>query len=132
MIRLSGSLELKALTQFNSELFFFLLLPPIIFNSGYDLRRVRRPVARAITQHPAVPLQRPLRPLSATTLQGNFFKNFGVILSFAFVGTTISTFVTGCVHARELCAFTALRLNVPVRRRTALQVPSLRAHPRRR
>ena len=46
-------------------MFYFLLLPPIIFNSGYDLNR------------------------------RHFFRNFVGILSFAFAGTVIATLVTG-------------------------------------
>merc|ERR1711871_1397678 len=47
------------------ELFFFLPLPPIIFEAGYTLRRK------------------------------NFFRNLGTITMYAVVGTLISTFVVG-------------------------------------
>lgn len=56
--------ELKAL-KFNPELFFFVLLPPIIFEAGYNLKRKR------------------------------FFRNFGTIVAFAVIGTILSTFVVG-------------------------------------
>ncbi|GMH89682.1 hypothetical protein TL16_g11533, partial [Triparma laevis f. inornata] len=50
---------------FNAEVFFFLLLPPIIFEAGYTLRRK------------------------------SFFANITPIVAYAFVGTLVSTFVVG-------------------------------------
>lgn len=51
--------------DFNEEVFFFLLLPPIIFESGFSLHT------------------------------REFFSNFGGICGLAFVGTAISTFTVG-------------------------------------
>ncbi|KAJ3129248.1 monovalent cation:H+ antiporter, CPA1 (nhx1) [Physocladia obscura] len=64
-VRLAGGESLRKMISFEHSYFFNLILPPIILNSGYDLKHK------------------------------SFFRNFGTILSFAFVGTIISTFVIG-------------------------------------
>ena len=56
-VYVSGDIEL------NSDLLFYILLPPIIFNAGYSVD------------------------------QKAVFKNFGAILVYAFIGTLISCFV---------------------------------------
>ena len=56
---LDNTLEQRA--TFSPEIFFYVLLPPIIFHAGYSMRRKA------------------------------FFDNLGAILAFAFVGTFIST-----------------------------------------
>ncbi|XP_022245093.1 sodium/hydrogen exchanger 7-like [Limulus polyphemus] len=61
----SQKLDQKA--TFDPEIFFNIILPPIIFNAGYSLKR------------------------------RFFFRNLGAIMAFAFIGTTISCFVVGAV-----------------------------------
>ncbi|KAI8090020.1 Sodium/hydrogen exchanger family-domain-containing protein [Halteromyces radiatus] len=65
IIKLSPGTIIQKMMQFNQGYFFNLLLPPIILNSGYELKR------------------------------RNFFFNFGTILTFAMVGTFIAAVVTG-------------------------------------
>ncbi|KAF5366804.1 hypothetical protein D9758_006575 [Tetrapyrgos nigripes] len=63
--RVAANSEIRDMLTFKHTLFFNLLLPPIILNSGYELK------------------------------QENFFRNFGSILTFAFLGTFISAVGVG-------------------------------------
>ncbi|KAI9016402.1 Sodium/hydrogen exchanger family-domain-containing protein [Phycomyces nitens] len=65
VIKLAPGTIIQRMVQFNEGYFFNLLLPPIILNSGYELKR------------------------------RNFFLSFGTILTFAMVGTLIAAIVTG-------------------------------------
>ncbi|RKP05029.1 Cation/H+ exchanger, partial [Thamnocephalis sphaerospora] len=66
-IRLSGVEAVRRVVTFDYGIFFNLLLPPVIFNSGYDLN------------------------------PKDFFRSFGTILAFAFAGTFTTTAVIGCL-----------------------------------
>lgn len=59
--------SIRNLISFDYQIFFNLLLPPIILSSGYELH------------------------------QANFFRNIGTILTFAFAGTLLSAVVIGLI-----------------------------------
>ncbi|KAL3419397.1 sodium hydrogen exchanger [Phlyctema vagabunda] len=63
----TGGNSIKSIIKFDYQVFFNLLLPPIILASGYELH------------------------------QANFFRNIGTILTFAFAGTFISAIVLGVI-----------------------------------
>ncbi|RAL60075.1 hypothetical protein DID88_000701 [Monilinia fructigena] len=56
ILRVSAGNSIQSLVSFDDQIFFNLLLPPIILASGYELH------------------------------QANFFRNIGTILTFAFAG----------------------------------------------
>ncbi|XP_046993768.1 sodium/hydrogen exchanger 7 isoform X4 [Schistocerca americana] len=60
-----SEIELKA--TFDPEIFFNIILPPIIFHAGYSLKRKY------------------------------FFRNLGAILTYALIGTTLSSFAVGAL-----------------------------------
>ncbi|KAK9423539.1 putative Sodium/hydrogen exchanger family-domain-containing protein [Seiridium unicorne] len=67
LLRVTTGHSLQQLVSFDFQIFFNLLLPPIILNSGYELH------------------------------QANFFRNISVILTFAFAGTFLSAVVIGLI-----------------------------------
>lgn len=76
-----NEMDLKA--TFDPEIFFNIILPPIIFYAGYSLKRVS-----GMTRMKFVTNNSPI-------FQKYFFRNLGAILTFAIIGTTISAFLIG-------------------------------------
>jgi len=70
--------------MFNSEIFFNIILPPLIFHAGYSMKRVCRDkgFVRFVL-------------LQILIFQKNFFRNLGAILMFALVGTAMACISTG-------------------------------------
>ena len=60
--------RLRSIARLDPEFFFLILLPPIIFESGYHMKK------------------------------RSFFNNIGAITLYALVGTTIATIVTGILN----------------------------------
>ena len=67
ILRLTAVASVRDSVSFDYQMFFNLLLPPIILSAGYELH------------------------------QGNFFRHIGAILTFAFAGTFISALVLGLI-----------------------------------
>nr|CAD7428702.1 unnamed protein product [Timema monikensis] len=90
---------------FDPEIFFNIILPPIIFHAGYSLKRVKqqRPTASQ-TELEALGIEPETSGPEAsisdhyTTEAKYFFRNLGAILTFALIGTTISSFFVGVLE----------------------------------
>ncbi|PWN28018.1 sodium/hydrogen exchanger [Jaminaea rosea] len=77
VLRIGPGQQVQQMLSFSNTIMLNVLLPPIILASGYDLR------------------------------QESFFRNFGIILAFAFAGTFISAIVIGVlVYLWSLADFT--------------------------
>ncbi|KAJ2914019.1 hypothetical protein MD484_g6391, partial [Candolleomyces efflorescens] len=83
VVRLAPGTMIREMLTFKHTLFFNLLLPPIILNSGYELK------------------------------QENFFRNFASIIVFAFVGTFISAVGVGVlVHIYSFLGIEGMDLSL--------------------
>ncbi len=83
VLRVGPGEQVQRMLRFSNTIMLNVLLPPIILASGYDLR------------------------------QENFFRNFAVILTFAFAGTFISAIVIGVlVYVWSLLRVESLALSL--------------------
>ncbi|GAA5911986.1 bifunctional K:H/Na:H antiporter NHX1 [Sporobolomyces salmoneus] len=83
IVRVAPGHVVQSMIAFKSTILLNVLLPPIILNSGYQLK------------------------------QENFFRNFGVILTFAFAGTFISAVALGViVYLYSLLGLEGLSLTI--------------------
>lgn len=83
VLRLTAVSSVLDAVSFDYQMFFNLLLPPIILSAGYELHQVRHTIY--------------LITILLTSLQGNFFRHIGSILTFAFAGTFISAVSLGLI-----------------------------------
>ena len=77
--------ETKRIEAFSPTMFFLILLPPIIFESGYNLVLFDVKKDHRLFFYTLLTFQH----------KGNFFQNIGSILVFAILGTAISALIVG-------------------------------------
>lgn len=74
------SVETQQLTVFDPNIFFLVLLPPIILDNGYSMRKARELSYTCFVSN---------------TTQKHFFENLGPICLYAIVGTILSSLTVG-------------------------------------
>lgn len=87
---------------FDPEVFFNILLPPIIFHAGYSLKRVTKSKLISIVTSGCVIYHCSILITPFSVRQRHFFRNIGSILAYAFMGTLTSCFIIGWVVSHTL------------------------------